>query len=440
MTDLDWRLLMSKHRVGGVDIQPEDHRFRTAYEIDQDRVTWSAAFRSLQDKRQVHGSIVGSDYIRSRLTHTAETIRVARTIGFRVGERICRMHPDLSVEPPEFGHLLAAAAACHDIGHGPFGHLSESIVSEWWRTTSLGRDLSSHLHPQCRHELTHWEGNAHGFRVLTRLEGWRPNGGLQLTAATLCTYTKYPWTAPNGPDDRRPSTTKYGCLRGERDLFAEAFDACGLLEVEPGVRQRHPLAAALECADDCYLVTDLEDGHALNALSFAEVEELLQPLANVARHEYDDIDTNEKRIVFLRAKAIKQIVNQSVDAFFESYDSIMTGRFNGSLLAEIPAAAALNEIRRISKPKLYDFQSRVMVDLKAEKVLRTLLDNYAGALRDRETASGAEDMSIRSWGVINTIPNIDRISRRREVWIGQMMDRIFAMTDRAAMEQAAMLS
>lgn len=440
MSAFEWSQLMSKHRVGGEGVQPSDHRYRTAFEIDQDRITWSAAFRSLQDKRQVHGSIVGSDYVRSRLTHTAEIVRVARTIGFLVGERICRRHPELEIDPPTFGHLLAAAAAGHDIGHGPFGHLSEDIASEWWRTSQLGRHLQTGLNARMAHELTHWEGNAQGFRILTRIEGWRRTGGLQLTAATLCAYTKYPWTAPATDDDVRPSAKKYGCFEDDLPLFKEAFDACGLPEIEPGIWMRHPLATALECADDCYLVTDLEDGFAVGALAYKEVEDLLQPLAGMPRSAYADLESDEKRIVYLRAKAVKTLVNQSVDAFFDNYDRIMEGRFDASLLSHIPAADVLRGIRRISKPKLYDFQSRVVADLKAERIVRTVLENFAEALYDRETTGDTGAMSIRNQAVLNTIANVERIPTGRGAWIRAMMDRIIALTDRAATEQAAMLS
>ncbi|WP_366656422.1 dGTP triphosphohydrolase [Fodinicurvata sp. EGI_FJ10296] len=440
MSGLEWTQLMSKHRVGGEAVQPSDHRYRTAFEIDQDRITWSAAFRSLQDKRQVHGSIVGSDYVRSRLTHTAEIVRVARTIGFLVGERICRRHPELEVDPPTFGHLLAAAAAGHDIGHGPFGHLSEDIASEWWQSSPLGRELRQGLSARMSHELTHWEGNAQGFRILTRIEGWRQTGGLQLTAAALCTYTKYPWTAPEIPGEARPSLRKFGCFEGELPLFREAFEACGLPELAPGHWMRHPLATALECADDCYLVTDLEDGYAVGALSYREVEDLLQPLAGTPRSDYADLESDEKRIVFLRAKAVKTLVNQSVDAFFDNYDTIMDGRFDDSLLTCIPAADVLGGIRQISKPKLYDFQSRVVADLKAERVVRTVLENFAAALYDREVMVDTSAVSIRNQAVLNTIANVERIPLRREAWIRAMMDRIIALTDRAATEQAAILS
>ena len=91
----------------------EEHPYRGPYQRDRDRIVHSAAFRRLADKTQVFTSL--SDYHRTRLTHTMEVASIARTIS-----RALRLNEDLT----------EALALMHDIGHPPYGHAGEDVLSE----------------------------------------------------------------------------------------------------------------------------------------------------------------------------------------------------------------------------------------------------------------------------------------------------------------------
>ena len=92
----------------------EEGDVRTCYQQDTDRIVHSKAFRRLMHKTQVFLQPEG-DHYRTRMTHTIEVSRIARTIA-----RALRLNEDL----PE------AIALGHDLGHTPFGHAGEVALSE----------------------------------------------------------------------------------------------------------------------------------------------------------------------------------------------------------------------------------------------------------------------------------------------------------------------
>ena len=92
----------------------EESDVRTCYQRDTDRIVHSKAFRRLMHKTQVFLRPEG-DHYRTRMTHTLEVSRIARTIA-----RALRLNEDLT----------EAIALGHDLGHTPFGHAGEKALTE----------------------------------------------------------------------------------------------------------------------------------------------------------------------------------------------------------------------------------------------------------------------------------------------------------------------
>lgn len=100
---------------GGRRAQPyQACPLRTAFQRDRDRIVHSAAFRALRDKTQVF-ILTNGGYYRTRLTHTMEVSQIARTIA-----RALNLNEDLT----------EAIALGHDLGHTPFGHVGEQMLSD----------------------------------------------------------------------------------------------------------------------------------------------------------------------------------------------------------------------------------------------------------------------------------------------------------------------
>ena len=94
--------------------QPREADVRTCYQRDTDRIVHSKAFRRLMHKTQVFLQPEG-DHYRTRMTHTLEVARIARTI-----TRGLNLNEDLA----------EAIAMGHDLGHTPFGHAGEAALTE----------------------------------------------------------------------------------------------------------------------------------------------------------------------------------------------------------------------------------------------------------------------------------------------------------------------
>ena len=97
--------------------RPEAEReedVRTCYQRDIDRIVHCKAFRRLMHKTQVFLQPEG-DHYRTRLTHTLEVTRIARTITLALG-----LNEDLA----------EAIGMGHDLGHTPFGHAGEDALTK----------------------------------------------------------------------------------------------------------------------------------------------------------------------------------------------------------------------------------------------------------------------------------------------------------------------
>jgi pyridoxamine 5'-phosphate oxidase like protein len=92
-----------------------------------------------------------------------------------------------------------------------------------------------HLSDAQLKDLQNWEGNAQSFRILTQIENYRDDGGLQLTCATLGTGMKYPWAVTSARNG------KFGFFQAEQDYAAEVADELGLEPAIGGGWCRHPL-------------------------------------------------------------------------------------------------------------------------------------------------------------------------------------------------------
>ena len=232
-------------------------------------------------------------------------------------------------------------------------------------------------------DLKQYEGNAQGFRILTKLENHRNDGGLQLTYATLGTGMKYPW----GVDAKRNTKKKFGFFQSEKDYAEDVANELGLLPVRRGGWCRHPLAYLVEAADDiCYAIIDLEDGIDMGSFSFQEFEKLLSPMLKVRRghaEEYARVATFEfQKVSYLRSKAILVLTTECVKEFLDNERALLQGTYEGSLIQNVPHADLIEQAKEIGRTRIYHHPRKQYAEIAAFQIVDGLLDEFTVAFLD----------------------------------------------------------
>jgi dGTPase len=388
---LEWEKLLTDTRLGERSLPKQKLQDgRSEFQKDFDRIVFSPSFRRLQDKTQVF-PLPESDFVHTRLTHSLEVSCVGRSLGNLVGETVIRRHPSLNNRFTKFhfGEIVAAACLAHDIGNPPFGHSGEDAIAEYFRSGN-GQKFKSKIKDEKKWaDLVKYEGNAQGFRIITKLQNPKVKGGLNLTYSTLAAVTKYPRESLINIQSKafqNKAYRKYGFFQAEKEIFKEVAIATGLDSIRSEKVYwwcRHPLAFLVEAADDiCYRVMDLEDGFRLGLISFKESEELLRPL--VSRQSLKDYrDKDEKdRVGYLRAVAINELVNELAKVFMDEEKNILTGKFENELISQIKRANALKKIKDISIAKIYKSRSVVEREVAGYEVLGGLLDTFIDSYND----------------------------------------------------------
>lgn len=183
MTDLSHRWC---ERFLSDQKREQDHR--SPFQRDRARILHSEAFRCLQAKTQIH-AVGEDDFYRTRLTHSLEVAQIGSSLRAKLAEdfpafqQITAQYDNVKnqqditalhryVLPPR--SLIESLCFAHDIGHPPFGHGGETALNYMMRNNGG------------------FEGNAQSFRIVTLLEPYTRNVGMNLTRRTLLGIIKYP--------------------------------------------------------------------------------------------------------------------------------------------------------------------------------------------------------------------------------------------------------
>jgi dGTPase len=385
---MKWEQLLSLKRQGdkGKRLRIEQDDTRLGFEVDYDRIIFSAAFRSLQDKTQVI-PMSKTDFVHTRLTHSLEVSVVGRSIGRLVGKKIIEKYPHLKeihgYQANDFGAIVAAASLAHDIGNPPFGHSGEKAIGEYF-SIGKGQKYKDQLTDKQWQDLIDFEGNANGFSVLTSS---RPGieGSIRLTYAVLGAFMKYPKESLPKKPTSNISDKKYGFFQSDKDFFKEVADELGLIPNKSGNDigfERHPLAYLVEAADDiCYTIIDFEDGINLGLVSEDYALEYLIKLVKdtIDTAKYQTLTTKEDRISYLRALAIGNLINDAVRVFVENEEAILKGEFPYALTDKSKYKAQIDDIIKLSVKNIYQSREVIEKELSGYQIINNLLDKFITA-------------------------------------------------------------
>ena len=234
--------------------------YRSEYQRDRDRVIHTSSFRRLKHKTQVFIYHEG-DHFRTRLTHSLEVSQISRSIARYLG-----LNEDLC-------EVLSLA---HDLGHTPFGHAGENVLSE------------------CMNNYGSFDHNIQSLRILTLLENpYDDFLGLNLSINTIDGLLKH-----NGPIQDKKLALE---LLPDLNSYKINFGNHGSLESQIS-----------SLADDiAYNNHDIDDGLRANFFSIDELKEI-PILQNIIS------ETLEKNSAKNNYKLIRKLIDYMVTDLTEN--------------------------------------------------------------------------------------------------------------------------
>ncbi len=400
---MNWEQLLSLKRFGDTEkrLRINQDETRLGFEVDFDRIIFSSAFRSLQDKTQVI-PLSKTDFVHTRLTHSLEVSVVGRTLGRKVGKVLLQRHSNLAklgYTFNDFGAIVAAASVTHDIGNPPFGHSGEKAIGEYFKT-GKGLQYKTNLTTKEYQDLIDFEGNANGFKILTESKQGI-EGGLRLSYATLGAFIKYPKESLPKKNSTHVVDKKYGFFQSEKEAFLDIATSLRLKQKTENEISfyRHPLAYLVEAADDiCYTIIDFEDGINLGLIDESYALEYLAKLVKkINREKYYALQTTKDRTAYLRAIAINSLIDEAVNIFLANEQAILEGTFDKSLLDKCVYEAQINDIIKICSEKIYRSKEVVEKEIVGYKIIADLLDVFVNALNNKfnHTASNYDKLVLK---------------------------------------------
>lgn len=368
-----------------------DHR--SVYQRDKARILHSAAFRRLQAKTQVLG--VGmSDFYRTRLTHSLE----ASQIGQGIAAQIWNKYPELSQQLELDEHLIEAICLAHDIGHPPYGH---------------GGEVALHY---MMHNHGGFEGNGQTFRIISKLEPYTQEFGMNLTRRTILGLVKYPnfidnlycsTTAPQSQapqpkanrgikaNDWHPPKGLYLCDKDMFDWLSEPLsenDKSLLSKVHTADKGHDRTlyksfdCSIMELADDiAYAIHDLEDAIVMGIINLQQfIDEVVSPIRQLPTFWLTDkILPLSDKLFSPHHHERKDAIGALVNCFITAIDVKSTEpdfdlpllRYNAKLPKEYDLA--LSEFKKFVFRRVIRKPEIQLLEYKGQQIVMELFEAFA---------------------------------------------------------------
>jgi dGTPase len=337
--------------------------WRTQYQRDRDRVIHSRAFRRLEYKTKVFLNGAG-DHFRTRLTHTMEVAGISRNIA-----RALKLNEDLA----------ETIALAHDLGHSPFGHKGEAVLSRLMK----------------RHGG--FEHNRQSLRIVEELEQKYPRfRGLNLSWEVREGLVKH-YTAYDHPSKRAGFPAKSSSLEAQVANLADEI---------------------------AYYSHDLDDGLDSGLLSETQLKREVRfwrKANQIVEREYGRLPDECRRYFIIRCiidLQVKDVVGTTEQHILESeVNSADRVRLQPKPLVQYsPERRKLNlELRDFLYKNLYYNPTVNEPHIRARRILEELFRYYTS----HHAALGT----------------LARQGARRDGWARAICDYLAGMTDRYAIKE-----
>lgn len=429
---MDWNRLLTTERIRPSQRQNDA---RNAFESDFGRIIFSPATRRMHAKTQVF-PLTEDDNIHSRLTHSLEVMSVGHSFSIRCCESNViqqRAQCDSMELFRKITLILENACLIHDIGNPPFGHFGETVIQDYFKAFFSRPDVPLQLTEEEQRDFTHFDGNAQGLRVLTKLQSVNDCYGLNLTCPTLAACIKYPNFGE--VDKSRIESKKVGVFQSEKAYLQNIAEKCGL--VVEGRIVRHPLCYLVEAADSiCYLTMDLEDGFNKKLYTLDMLREAIgQDFPQIDDLLNDDIPDKAK-ITNIRNSLITILVEKAFRNFENHIEEIEAGKYNRELIfSDSPLA---DHLQKFCIENIFSIKSIYELEMLGDNVLRGLLDFFTSALYIKGKEYRKRALKLLSESILEVTLKECGVNCFEELpdyyKLRGLLDHLTGMTDRYALK------
>lgn len=368
-------------------------------ESDRGRILSAPALRRLQKKTQVFPLELNAA-VRSRLSHSLEVSQTARFIAKTILKKSEGKYGLEGLEDA-FVSIAEMTSLLHDIGNPPFGHFAEVAINSWMSkrgveifekvvdVTHVNKDFKDMI----LKDLCSFDGNAQAIRVVTKLQR------LNLSFPQIASVIKYTRGAfeikPSKNDEFSYLKKKPGFYFSEKDIVEKIKKT---LDIKDGCR--FPITYIMEAADDIsYLNADMEDAVDKGILKFEDIYRLIKEecekmqetyLLELVEKFYNKAKQNEEEpyqfnlfLTLTRAKLTHALVEHVSNIYLENHEAVFNGTFNNALLEfdkESKYTKAVEVLQNISVKYIYNYKDIQTLELKGQKILSSLFENYTPLL------------------------------------------------------------
>jgi len=417
--------------------EPRKRDYRSAFQIDRDRLIHSHAFRKLQSKTQVFLS--GEyDFYRTRLTHSMEVAQIGRSICHFLASLECRSRKILAEDFFIDDDLVEAVCLAHDLGHPPFGHSGERTLQELMR------------------EHGGFEGNAQTLRLLgeTIFETETGVRGMQPTRALLDGVLKYKKLYREFGAEKPVSHFLYDSQETQRRFVFDGRKIPAQLH-EGGELN---MFKSVECqimdwADDAaYSLNDIVDGVKAGFLTIERIEAWAvktaefwdaqgwdSPLKLSAKTREDFV---KKLAEAIRGDRLERMFASKVGDFVracqlrerKNFMSDLTNRYSFKLVVDAAAIAEAEFYKKMANDIIFESPQLQQIEFKARRVLFTLWEaaweNYAQPERARKI----KILPVRVANQMSAARTDDEKARCICDWLAGLTDGMIVRTYRRLVE------
>ncbi len=333
--------------------------YRSAFQIDRDRIIHAHAFRKLQSKTQVFLS-GEHDFYRTRLTHSMEVAQIGRSICHYLRTVKGPLRGDFFID----ADLVEAVCLAHDLGHPPFGHSGERTLQEL-----MGK-------------WGGFEGNAQTLHLLTQTMYQERDGvrGMQPTRALLDGVLKYKTLHRQF----RVPPRNYFLYDTQRDVLGFVFGGKPIpRSLAPGEKLNR--FKSVECqimdwADDAaYSLNDIVDGVKAGFLTVDRI----QAWADEKGVDAPGLRLLDELADAIRSERLERIFSARIGAFItacglrerENFMSGRTNRYRYELVVNPEARRQALFYKALANDLIFESPQLQQMEHKARKVLFDLWDS-----------------------------------------------------------------